>query len=460
MNSKYGIHDYYDDEDYDDMEDEYYEEEYVKPKAKPNTSRGNTTNTKQNTAQNKNDKSKNTSQSTTANKIVSTNTKNTTSTNNNNNKKTADKKDTNKAKNDKLNVNNDYSLNLVKTNSAQSNPTIKANLDISNAVYEIKLDKSMSKETTEKPTLNLIAIGHVDAGKSTLLGHLCVQLGLIPQRQIEKYENECKKIGKTSFHYAWALDENEEERKRGVTIDIAMKNFETDKYYIHLIDAPGHRDFVPNMISGVCQADCAMLIIDSSPNAFESGFFADGQTREHSILAFALGIKQIIVVLNKMETSDWSKERFDFIRTNLSQFLEKIGFEKQNIHFIPVSGLQGINLTKPIPKDIPSWHGQTISLMEQINQLNVPERLNYHPLRFLITEAGKGIVNNKQGLQLTGKVEGGNLLLGKKYAIFPVGELTTIKTINSQLKDKEVVYSGDMADVIIEADEKLSEKVR
>ncbi|OMJ26671.1 HBS1-like protein, partial [Smittium culicis] len=193
---------------------------------------------------------------------------------------------------------------------------------------------------------------HVDSGKSTLMGRLLFDLGKVNSRTMQKFERESEKIGKGSFAYAWVLDENETERERGVTIDIASSSFQTSTRTFNLLDAPGHRDFIPNMISGASQADAAILVIDSTVGSFESGFDGDGQTREHSMLVRSLGVKSLIVAVNKLEKSDWSFERFEEIRAKLTPFLVTCGFLKSDIRYVPVSGLSGINVAKRIDSDV------------------------------------------------------------------------------------------------------------
>jgi len=152
-----------------------------------------------------------------------------------------------------------------------------------------------------KTHVNLVVIGHVDSGKSTTTGHLIYKCGGIDQRTIEKYEKEANEMGKQSFKYAWVMDKLKAERERGITIDIALFKFETAKFYFTIIDAPGHRDFIKNMITGTSQADVAILIVASGKGEFEAGISKNGQTREHGLLAFTLGVKQMIVGVNKMD---------------------------------------------------------------------------------------------------------------------------------------------------------------
>lgn len=161
----------------------------------------------------------------------------------------------------------------------------------------------------EKVHINIVVIGHVDSGKSTTTGHLIYKLGGIDKRVIERFEKEASEMNKRSFKYAWVLDKLKAERERGITIDIALWKFETNKYYCTVIDAPGHRDFIKNMITGTSQADCAVLIIDSTTGGFEAGISKDGQTREHALLAFTLGVKQMICCCNKVDQNDMSNSK-------------------------------------------------------------------------------------------------------------------------------------------------------
>ena len=181
----------------------------------------------------------------------------------------------------------------------------------------------------DKPHVNLVVIGHVDSGKSTTTGHLIYKLGGIDKRTIEKYEKESNDLGKSSFKYAWVLDKLKAERERGITIDIALWKFETTKYYFTIIDAPGHRDFIKNMITGTSQADVAILVIASGKGEFEAGISENGQTREHALLAYTLGVKQMIVLINKMDdkSTNWSQARYDEIQKELSSYLAKVGYK-------------------------------------------------------------------------------------------------------------------------------------
>ncbi|CCH43260.1 HBS1-like protein [Wickerhamomyces ciferrii] len=217
--------------------------------------------------------------------------------------------------------------------------------------FKIDLNQELLKRQ-EKPHTSFVVIGHVDAGKSTLTGRLLLENNVVDKNTYTKLKREAEKAGKGSFHLAWVMDQTEEERNRGVTVDICTSEFETPNASFTIVDAPGHKDFVPNMITGVSQADIAVLVIDSSTDAFESGFNLDGQTKEHTILARSLGINKIIVAVNKMDNNDWSQDRFEEIRDQLTEFLKITGFQQDQIQFIPCSGLSGVNISqKPSTED-------------------------------------------------------------------------------------------------------------
>ncbi|NXX42132.1 EF1A2 factor, partial [Tricholaema leucomelas] len=256
---------------------------------------------------------------------------------------------------------------------------------------------SMGKEKTH---INIVVIGHVDSGKSTTTGHLIYKCGGIDKRTIEKFEKEAAEMGKGSFKYAWVLDKLKAERERGITIDISLWKFETTKYYITIIDAPGHRDFIKNMITGTSQADCAVLIVAAGVGEFEAGISKNGQTREHALLAYTLGVKQLIVGINKMDSTEppYSEKRYDEIVKEVSAYIKKIGYNPATVPFVPISGWHGDNMLEPSP-NMPWFKGwkverkegnaSGVSLLEALDTILPPTRPTDKPLRLPLQDVYK-----------------------------------------------------------------------
>jgi len=275
----------------------------------------------------------------------------------------------------------------------------------------------------EKLHVNLVVIGHVDAGKSTTTGHLIYKCGGINERVIEKFEKEAQEMGKGSFKYAWVLDKLKAERERGITIDIALWKFETAKYFFTIIDAPGHRDFIKNMITGTSQADVAILIVASGVGEFEAGISKEGQTREHALLAFTLGVKQMIVCMNKMDTVQFAESRYNEIKEEVSAYLKKVGYKVAKIHFIPISGFNGDNMIDRSSNC--AWYkGPT--LLEALDGINPPKRPSHLPLRLPLQDVYKigGI-----GTVPVGRVETGVLKPGMVVTIAPAQVTTEVKSV-------------------------------
>ncbi len=292
----------------------------------------------------------------------------------------------------------------------------------------------MSK--TEKPHLNLIVIGHVDHGKSTTVGHLFYLTGTIDERTKKSYEEEAKKLGKETFKFAWVLDKLKEERERGLTIDLAFLKLETPKYFFTVIDAPGHRDFVKNMITGASQADAAFLFVSAKRGEFEAGIGTGGQTREHAFLAFTLGISQLIVVINKMDDAsvNWSQERYEEVKNEISRMIKIVGFKVEKIPFVPTSGWTGDNLMKPSEK-MPWYKGPT--LLGALDKFEVPPKPIKKPLRLPVqdvyTITGVGTVP-------VGRVETGVLKEGDTLVFMPSnvkGEVKSIETHHVRMPKAE-----------------------
>ena len=289
----------------------------------------------------------------------------------------------------------------------------------------------------EKVHINLIVIGHVDSGKSTSTGHLIFKCGGIDERTIEKFEKEAKLLGKESFKYAWVLDKLKAERERGITIDIALWKFESKKYYFTIIDAPGHRDFIKNMITGTSQADIAILVVAASDGEFEAGIGQNGQTREHALLAFTMGIKQIICAVNKMDNCNFAEDRFLEIKKEVTDFLKKTGFQEKNIKFVPYSGFHGDNLVEKSNK-MPWYKGDT--LLETLDTVEPPSRPVEKPLRLPLQDVYKisGI-----GTVPVGRVETGIIKKGMLISFAPGAIVTECKSVEMHHTELEQATPGD-----------------
>ncbi len=282
---------------------------------------------------------------------------------------------------------------------------------------------------SEKPHLNLVVIGHVDHGKSTCVGHLLLLSGYIDERAIQEHATEAQKYGMRldEVKFAWVLDKLKEERERGMTIDLSFWKFETEKYFFTVIDAPGHRDFVKNMITGTSQADAALLIVSAKKGDYEAGIGPGGQTREHVFLAKTLGVDQLVVGITKMDdpTVKWSKDRFEEVKSGVESLLKTVGYNVPKIPFVPISGWTGDNLMKA-SANMPWYKGPT--LINSFDVLTIPPKPIDKPLRLPIqdvyTITGVGTVP-------VGRVETGVLKEGDTLVFMPAnvkGEVRTIET--------------------------------
>ncbi|KAG7670734.1 hypothetical protein Ndes2437A_g04358 [Nannochloris sp. 'desiccata'] len=318
-------------------------------------------------------------------------------------------------------------------------------------------DAATKAETTPgtKPRLHLVVLGHVDAGKSTLMGRMLYELGLIEEKTVHKAKRDAAAAGKASFAWAWMLDERPEERARGVTVDVAVTRFETAQRSVTLLDAPGHRDFVPNMIAGAAQADAALIVVDGSPGGFESGFapaalgshVGGGQTREHAQLARSLGVQQAAVVVTKLDTCDFSQPRFEEIKSQLEPFLiSNCGFKSEALQWLPAVGPTGENLAKaPTEPNLAAWFtGPTVAAA--IDAFSPAHRTVELPLRLPVAEvATKG----NKGVLVSGKIEGGAVKIGSKVVIMPSKELATVKNVEVDGKSAPVARAGDSCDILL-----------
>lgn len=269
------------------------------------------------------------------------------------------------------------------------------------------------------------------------MGRLLFDLKAVDQRTMQKYQQEAERIGKGSFAFAWVLDQGTEERARGVTIDIATNNFETERTSFTILDAPGHRDFVPNMIAGASQADFAVLVIDASTGNFESGL--RGQTKEHALLVRSIGVQRIIVAVNKMDVADWSEDRFQEIQQQMAAFLNTAGFQAKNVTFVPCSGLAGGNILSRPSDSRASWYsGPTLR-----QELDTSEPSTYaldKPLRMTINDVFRGGVQNP--LSVSGRLETGNIQIGEQVVIMPSGENAQIRSLEVDEEPRDWAVAG------------------
>ncbi|KAI9476268.1 MAG: P-loop containing nucleoside triphosphate hydrolase protein [Benjaminiella poitrasii] len=314
------------------------------------------------------------------------------------------------------------------------------------ASRRIDISQEYANRDDKQIQLNICIIGHVDSGKSTLTGHLSFMLGEIDARTMRKFEHESQKIGKGSFAFAWALDETEEERNRGITMDVGVGHFETPNRRFNVLDAPGHLDFIRNMISGAAQSDVAILVIDAAKNSFESGFESGGQTKEHAILARSLGVQQLIVAVNKLDTMGWSEERFKEIQSKLGDYLyQHVGFKKTSVQFVPVSGLLGINLVShERPEELKTWYGdKQPTLVDVLDRLKIPTRLLDRPLRMRVTDFFKGGIGSSGGVSVAGNIESGSVQVGDQILVVPGNETGYVKTMQVNGEVANWAVAGD-----------------
>lgn len=289
----------------------------------------------------------------------------------------------------------------------------------------------------DKVHLSLVVIGHVDSGKSTTTGHLIYKCGGISKRELDKLELEAKNLNKESFKFAFIMDRLKASRDRGMTIDCSLWRFDTPKYDFTIIDAPGHRDFIKNMITGTSQADCALLMISAGKGEFEAGISAEGQTREHILLSYTLGVRQIIVAINKMDAIDYDKERYDYVKEVVADFLKKIGYNIANVLFVPISGWIGDNMIERTEK-LDWYKGPT--LIEALDTIVPPKRPTDKPLRVPIQDVYKigGI-----GTVPVGRVETGIIRPKMNVTFSPSGLTSEVKSIEMHKENVPQAIPGD-----------------
>ncbi|KAI9449881.1 eukaryotic polypeptide chain release factor 3 [Russula earlei] len=292
-----------------------------------------------------------------------------------------------------------------------------------------------------KEHLNLVIIGHVDAGKSTMGGNLLYLCGTIDKRTMEKYEREAKDAGRETWYLSWALDSTPQERSKGKTVEVGRAYFETSARRYTILDAPGHKTYVPSMISGAAQADIALLVISARKGEFETGFEKGGQTREHIMLVKTAGVNKVVVVINKMDdpTVTWEKARYEEIKDKLTPFVRGAGFHvKTDVTWIPVSAYTGANLKDRVSKSICSWWDGP-SLLEHLDKLPMVDRKIKSPVMIPISEKYKDM-----GTIAVGKLESGHIRKGDTLLLMPNRDEIEIAAIYNELEDEvSVAVSGD-----------------
>lgn len=321
----------------------------------------------------------------------------------------------------------DVETSSSKKESAQNTPT--ATVSSADALIKEQEDEVDEEVVNDmfggKDHVSIIFMGHVDAGKSTMGGNLLYLTGSVDKRTVEKYEREAKDAGRQGWYLSWVMDTNKEERNDGKTIEVGRAYFETEKRRYTILDAPGHKMYVSEMIGGASQADVGVLVISARKGEYETGFEKGGQTREHALLAKTQGVNKMIVVVNKMDdpTVNWDKERYDQCVKNLSNFLKAIGYNvKQDVIFMPVSGYTGAGLKERVdPKDCPWYNGP--SLLEYLDNMNHLDRHINAPFMLPIASKMKDL-----GTIVEGKIESGHIKKGNTTLLMP--NRTTVEVLS------------------------------
>ena len=345
------------------------------------------------------------------------------SSNNNNIKKKEDKKDEHDSSN-----NNNFKGGSQKK------------IEGTDLVEDSFEGKMISVDTTHEP-VSIVFVGHVDSGKSTISGSLLFNLGQVDERVIEKYKREAKVKNRESWFMAYIMDTYEEEREKGKTVDIGKASFSTPHRRFTLLDAPGHAGYIPNLLLGACQADVAGLVISAKQGEFEAGFDKQGSTREHTLLLKALGVNNLIIMVNKMDEAsvNWSKERYDDIVKKLKPFIHKCGFDtEKNVKWVPISGLTGENLCIPLDKHKCDWY-EGPDLIQLMDTIELPKRDEKGAVRVSILDRYK-----ENSVYIMGKLESGTIKYGDTYTLMPSKAKITVDWLfNSEEKGVPYALPGE-----------------
>lgn len=318
--------------------------------------------------------------------------------------------------------------------------------------YQDLQNTKNSKVDFSNPTITILTCGHVDAGKSTLVGNLIYKLGLVNKQEMHKINKESSEQQKQSFRFAWLFDKSKEERDRGVTVGVGTKLIRTKSRNVLLLDCPGHKDFVPNLLAEASFADFAILVVDASRGNFESGFADKGQTKEHSILVRSFGVSKIIVAVNKMDLVGWSEERYNQILNTMKEFLLLQNFKK--IFFIPISGLEGQNVTENYLKT--EWNEKIPNcLLEVIESIKPPKRAINKASRFCVSAIDHSF---QYGSVAYGKVVSGSIMVDEKLLVMPINYLVKVNAINNEISydsRQEIAMAGDNVELAFSNDKGL-----
>lgn len=323
--------------------------------------------------------------------------------------------------------------------SGRSSPSVaeqKAEQRRADAVIEeqaAEVDDELISEMYGKEHVNVIFLGHVDAGKSTLGGSILYATGMVDDRTMEKYKRDAKELGRESWYLSWALDQTKEERAKGKTVEVGRGFFETEKRRYSILDAPGHKTFVPNMVSGASQADVGVLVISARKGEYETGFEKGGQTREHAVLAKTQGVNKLVVAVNKMDdtTVQWSEERYKECLAKLTIFLKGLGYNpKTDLHFMPIAAQHMLGIKDRVPKDVAPWNDSP-SLLEYLDSMQTLERKLNAP--FMMPIAAK---YRDMGTMIEGKVEAGIIKKEQKYLMMPNKADIQISALYGETEDE------------------------
>jgi len=327
----------------------------------------------------------------------------------------------------------DENERMMDDSTATTTTINKTNATITSTVPKEKKNVVVKRDIVrKKEPINIVFCGHVDAGKSTIGGQLMFLTGQVDKRTLEKYQNEAREKSRESWYLSWALDTNEEEREKGKTVEVGRAWFETEKKHFIILDAPGHKCFVPNMIGGAAQADIAILVISARKGEFETGFERGGQTREHAMLVKTAGVRYLVVLINKMDdpTVNWDQQRYEEIKDKLTPYLKKCGFKPgEDTVFMPCSGMSGAFLKEYPGEHIVSWY-KGPNFIEYLDNIPSFNRSIDGPLRMPIVERYK-----EMGTIVMGKIESGCCRVGDKCVIMP--NRTRVEVTNIYYEDIE-----------------------